>query len=117
MRGFEPPTPSSRTKCATRLRHIPKFLNGSECLHAELILTLKQLTRQLYQTVGVRARWELSGGRDGVLCLLGRGEPGDIEGACGFDDTNHLIEHRHSAGLNRCFDKLPLAGCAALHGG
>ncbi len=24
MRGFEPPTPSSRTKCATRLRYIPK---------------------------------------------------------------------------------------------
>ncbi len=23
MRGFEPPTPSSRTKCATRLRYIP----------------------------------------------------------------------------------------------
>ena len=24
MRGFEPPTPSSRTKCATGLRYIPK---------------------------------------------------------------------------------------------
>ena len=23
MRGFEPPTPSSRTKCATGLRYIP----------------------------------------------------------------------------------------------
>src|SRR5450759_1725707 len=113
MRGFEPPTPSSRTKCATRLRHIPKFLNGSECLHAELILTLKQLSRQLYQTLAVRSGGKRSGGRDGALRLLGRGEPGDIEGAGGFDDSNDLIEHRHSAGLNRCFDKLPLAGCAA----
>ena len=26
MRGFEPPTPSSRTKCATRLRYIPNKL-------------------------------------------------------------------------------------------
>ena len=25
VRGFEPPTPSSRTKCATRLRHTPIF--------------------------------------------------------------------------------------------
>ena len=23
VRGFEPPTPSSRTKCATKLRHTP----------------------------------------------------------------------------------------------
>lgn len=26
MRGFEPPTPSSRTKCATGLRYIPNKL-------------------------------------------------------------------------------------------
>lgn len=25
MAGFEPTTPSSRTKCSTRLSHIPKF--------------------------------------------------------------------------------------------
>lgn len=25
VRGFEPPTPWSRTKCATRLRYTPKF--------------------------------------------------------------------------------------------
>ena len=25
MRGFEPPTPSSRTRCATRLRYIPYY--------------------------------------------------------------------------------------------
>ena len=27
VRGFEPPTPSSRTTCATRLRHTPKSIN------------------------------------------------------------------------------------------
>ena len=27
VRGFEPPTPSSRTKCATRLRHTPILAN------------------------------------------------------------------------------------------
>ena len=27
VRGFEPPTPSSRRKCATRLRYTPKLKN------------------------------------------------------------------------------------------
>ena len=40
MRGFEPPTPSSRTKCATRLRYIPTLLGKS-----------------LYQSRACRARY------------------------------------------------------------
>jgi hypothetical protein len=28
VRGFEPPTPSSRTRCATRLRHTPDLTRG-----------------------------------------------------------------------------------------
>jgi hypothetical protein len=41
MRGFEPPTPSSRTKCATRLRYIPKSIAAE----TELGLALQQLSR------------------------------------------------------------------------
>lgn len=53
MRGFEPPTPSSRTKCATKLRYMPS--TGREFTEMTLLLQalfkLKPYINQLLPSI------------------------------------------------------------------
>ena len=42
MTGFEPATPSSRTKCATKLRYIPRYLVLLVGLEAHYVLPLRK---------------------------------------------------------------------------
>ncbi len=59
-RGFEPPTPWSRTRCSTRLSHSPNIL--------EVRITVRQLVRLLheYAQISVAESRALTGARTGI---------------------------------------------------
>src|SRR4051794_18412021 len=90
--GFEPATPSSRTRCATRLRYTPKgaliasafrgrkFMDGRDAVRTELALLLAQVVEQPCAVLGLaepgRLRLELIGIDPALVKgdLLGRGD-------------------------------------------
>jgi len=86
-------------------------------LQSALVIAFQQLGRQLYQTVGVISGRQALGSVDGAQGLIAGGFAGHVQGAGGFYDVQHLLQHADVAGFNGLLDGGSLLDVAALHGG